>query len=267
MRFSLKDSNRFLRNGAKAMRRAQRSIGIISGFVRILACDPRHKPASEADAATDNPDVVYCVGDPGPPCFCLPKDGAPACRVDAAAGGPCTCGAGAQDAGVDEPDDAADAAVTDAIAAESASGPFIGTWTLTGTESFVCSTESAQADPVAATVTFSRGPGATDADEVNLLFDAGLGCSLAMFVSGGVARLVSAPQTCALRVKPSFAISHRSRCSPWGHPSNSPRRSPIPQAASTKCKALLHIDSVPAHRSRARQRLSFFSSFSSERPD
>ena len=135
------------------MRRARRSIGIISGFVTILACDPRHKPASEADAATDNPDVVYCVGDPGPPCFCLPNDGAPACRVDGAAGGPCTCGAGAQDAAIDEPDDAADAAVADSNAAESASDPFIGTWTLTGMESFVCSTESAQADPVAATVT------------------------------------------------------------------------------------------------------------------
>ena len=179
------------------MRRAQRSIGIISGFVTILACDPRHKPVSEADAATDDPDVVYCVGDPGPPCFCLPKDGAPACRVDGAAGGPCTCGAGAQDAAVDEPDDAANAAFADSNAAESASDPFIGTWTLTGMESFVCSTESAQADPVAVSVTFSRGPGATDAGEVNLLFDAGLGCSLAMFVSGGVARLVSAPQTCA----------------------------------------------------------------------
>jgi len=179
------------------MRRARRSIGIISGFVTILACDPRHKPVSEADAATDDPDVVYCVGDPGPPCFCLPKEGAPACRVDDAADGPCTCGAGAQDAAVDEPDDAANAAVADSNAAESASDPFIGTWTLTGMESFVCSTESAQADPVAVSVTFSRGPGATDAGEVNLLFDAGLGCSLAMFVSGGVARLVSAPQTCA----------------------------------------------------------------------
>ena len=178
------------------MRRARRSIGIISGFVTILACDPRHKPASDPDATPDDPDVVYCVGDPGPPCFCLPKDGAPACRMDGASG-PCTCGAGPQDAAVDEPDDAADVSITDTSAAESAWEPFIGTWTQTGTESFVCPTESAQADAVAATVTFSWGPGATDAGTVNLLFDAGLGCSLAMFVSGDVARLVSAPQTCA----------------------------------------------------------------------
>jgi hypothetical protein len=171
-------------------------MGSIAGFVTILACDPRHKPASDPDAAPDDPDVVYCVGDPGPPCFCLPKDGAPACRVDDTGGGPCTCAAGPQDAAIDDPDQA-DVSVTDTSAAESALDPFISTRTLTGTESFVCATESAQADPVAATVTFSRGPAATDAGTANMLFDAGLGCSLAMFVSGGVARLVSAPQTCA----------------------------------------------------------------------
>ena len=174
------------------------TLGLVFPFVTILACSHRHDPPSDADAAADNADVVYCVGEPGPPCFCLPKDGAPACRVDGAAGRPCTCGAAAEGAPNDEAEDAPGPnAPPDATAVESGPDAFVGAWTLTGTQSFVCSTESAQADPIAATVTFSRGPGATDAGEVDLLFDAGVGCSLAMFVSGGVARLVSAPQTCA----------------------------------------------------------------------
>jgi len=175
----------------------RRPLAVVLPFVTILACSHRHDPPSDADAAVDNTDVVVCVGEPGPPCFCLPKDGAPACRVDGAAGGPCTCGAAAEGAPNDEGEDAPVPGVADATAAESGPDAFVGAWTLTGTQSFVCSTESAQADPIAATVTFSRGPGATDAGEVDLLFDAGVGCSLAMFVSGGVARLVSAPQTCA----------------------------------------------------------------------
>ena len=75
--------------------RTRRFIGIAIQCVMILACSRRHEPATEADAAVDTTDVVYCVGDPGPPCFCLPKDGAPACRVDGAVDASCTCGAAA----------------------------------------------------------------------------------------------------------------------------------------------------------------------------
>jgi len=169
------------------MLRAGQFIWFVSECLTLVSCSRRHESASDVDATTDTTDVVYCVGEPGP-CFCLPKDGAAACRVDGSAGGDCTC--------------APEADLTDATGAESASEPFVGTWTLSGTETFVCSTESAQAAPIAAAVTFSRGSEATDAGEVDLLFNAGLGCSLAMFVSGGVARLVSAPQTCAPAAQP-----------------------------------------------------------------
>jgi len=179
------------------MPRTRRFIGIAIECVMILACSRRHEPATEADAAVDTTDVVYCVGDPGPPCFCLPKDGAPACRVDGAVDASCTCGAGVEGPPVDATDEASVPAVRDASGAESGADFWVGTWTLTGTETFVCSTESAQANPIGVTVTFRLGPGATEAGDADLLFDAGLGCSLAMFVSDGVARLVSAPQTCA----------------------------------------------------------------------
>jgi hypothetical protein len=173
----------------------------VSECLTLVSCSRRHESASEVDAGTDTTDVVYCVGEPGP-CFCLPKDGAAACRVDDSAGGDCTCGAGAEGAPVDGTDDAPEADITDATGAESASEPFLGTWTLNGTETFVCSTESAQATPIAATVTFGRGAEATDLGEVDLFFNAGLGCSLAMFVTDGVARLVSAPQTCVPAGRP-----------------------------------------------------------------
>ncbi len=174
------------------MLRAGQFIWFVSECLTLVSCSRRHESASDVDATTDTTDVVC---EPGP-CFCLPKDGAAACRVDGSAGGDCTCRAGAEGAG-DDTNDAPEADLTDATGAESASEPFVGTWTLSGTETFVCSTESAQAAPIAAAVTFSRGSEASDAGEVDLLFNAGLGCSLAMFVSGGVARLVSAPQTCA----------------------------------------------------------------------
>jgi len=183
------------------MLRAGQFIWFVSECLTLVSCSRRHESASDVDATTDTTDVVYCVGEPGP-CFCLPKDGAAACRVDGSAGGDCTCRAGAEGAPGDDTDDAPEADLTDATGAETASEPFVGTWTLSGTETFVCATESAQAAPIAAAVTFSRGPEATDVGEVDLLFNAGIGCSLAMFVSGGVARLVSAPQTCARAGQP-----------------------------------------------------------------
>jgi hypothetical protein len=138
------------------MLRAGQCIWFVSECLTLVSCSRPHESASDVDAATDTTDVVYCVGEPGP-CFCLPKDGAAACRVDGAAGGDCTCRAGAEGAPGDDTDDAPEAELTDATGAESASEPFVGTWTLSGTERFVCSTESAQAAPIAAAVTFSRG--------------------------------------------------------------------------------------------------------------
>ncbi len=80
--------------------------------------------------------------------------------------------------------------------------PFLGSWTLTGTETFLCSTDAPDApetaDPGSITVTFSAGPGPTDAGQVDLVFDDGAQCALTLFVDRGVARLVSAPQTCNL---------------------------------------------------------------------
>jgi hypothetical protein len=85
----------------------------------------------------------------------------------------------------------------------SGAGSFLGAWTLTGKETFDCPdaaglSDDASANPSSETVTFSAGPGPTDAGEVDLLFDAGEGCSLAMVVDAGVASLVFEPQTCVL---------------------------------------------------------------------
>jgi len=85
----------------------------------------------------------------------------------------------------------------------SGAGSFLGTWTLMEMETFDCPDAAglsgdASANPPSETVTFRAGPGPTDASEVDLFFDAGEGCSLAMVVDAGVAGLVFEPQTCAL---------------------------------------------------------------------
>ena len=92
-------------------------------------------------------------------------------------------------------------------------GPFLGTWTLVGTESFSCpddagvfSDASANLDPVSETVAFSAGPGPTDAGQVDLLFDAGEECALEVSVEAGVAMLVDPPQTCALDRKSTYWV-------------------------------------------------------------
>lgn len=84
-------------------------------------------------------------------------------------------------------------------------GPFLGTWTLNGMETYDCSDSggfvadaSSTADLMPTTVTFRTGPGLTDTGEVDLLFDAGEECALAMIVDAGVATLVFEPQSCAL---------------------------------------------------------------------
>jgi hypothetical protein len=89
----------------------------------------------------------------------------------------------------------------------SGAGSFLGGWTLTGMETFDCPDAAglsgdASANPPSETVTFRAGPGPTDAGDVDLLFDAGEGCSLAMVVDAGVASLVFEPQTCALGGNP-----------------------------------------------------------------
>ncbi|HXX66156.1 MAG TPA: hypothetical protein VEK07_03190 [Polyangiaceae bacterium] len=80
--------------------------------------------------------------------------------------------------------------------------PLLGTWTLVGTEQYICSTDASDSLPVAGTMTLWPGPGATEAGTVDLLFDGGLGCSLAMSVTGGVATLTWAPQACGVPGKP-----------------------------------------------------------------
>ena len=92
-------------------------------------------------------------------------------------------------------------------------GPFLGTWTLVGRETFACpndagvlSDASANLDPVSETVAFSPGLGPTDAGHVDLLFDAGEECALEMSVEAGVAMLVESPQTCALDRKATYWV-------------------------------------------------------------
>lgn len=86
----------------------------------------------------------------------------------------------------------------------SVAGPCLGTWTLNRTEMFDCSESgglsadaSTTADLMLTTVTFRVGPGRTDAGKVDLLFDAGEDCALAMLVDTSVATLVLEPQSCA----------------------------------------------------------------------
>jgi hypothetical protein len=111
-------------------------------------------------------------------------------------------------------DGAADAGDGAPVASDAGpGGPFLGTWTLVGTETFSCpndaglfSDASANVDPVSETVTFSAGLGSTDAGQVDLLFDAGEECALEVSVEAGVAMLVDPPQTCALDRKSTYWV-------------------------------------------------------------
>jgi hypothetical protein len=115
---------------------------------------------------------------------CIPGDGA------GALGPEVNSGAASDGAGADA------ATITADLIDANAAGPFLGVWTLSGTETTMCPNEPSTVDPTAGYMTFSPGPGPIDGGEVDLLFDAGADCSLAMFVSGGVARLAFAPQPC-----------------------------------------------------------------------
>jgi hypothetical protein len=111
-------------------------------------------------------------------------------------------------------DGAADAADGAPIASDAGlGGSLLGAWTLVGKGTFSCpddaggfSDASANLDPVSETVTFSAGPGPTDAGEVDLLFDAGEACALEMSAEAGVAMLVDPPQRCALDRKSTYWV-------------------------------------------------------------
>lgn len=89
--------------------------------------------------------------------------------------------------------------------------PFLGTWSLVGTEQYVCAAETSEIIPESATMTFRPGPGATDAGQVDLLFDGGLGCSIAMSVTNGAAALTSAPRPAGFKASRSIGRFSRSR--------------------------------------------------------
>jgi len=114
--------------------------------------------------------------------------------------------------------DAASDALADSSAAEGAAdagdgntlagdgglaGALLGTWTLTGTQTFVCPeagalSADASGGAVTERVTFSAGPGATDGGQVAISYDAGEECALALVVESGAATLVYEPQKCDL---------------------------------------------------------------------
>jgi hypothetical protein len=106
-------------------------------------------------------------------------------------------GATSSDAATDSTDLGEDASTSDASAeAADAAAAFLGTWTLTGTVQSRCPGVANTYGPVSVPVTFSLGSGTSPLGSIDLLFDAGMGCSLAMFIDDGVARLVTAPQAC-----------------------------------------------------------------------
>jgi hypothetical protein len=115
-------------------------------------------------------------------------------------------GDGASEASADAlaADGDADAGDGSAFAGDAGlAGALLGTWTLTGTETFECVeagalSADASAGAVSERVTFSTGVAATDAGQVGLLYDAGEECALALVVDSGVATLVYEPQKCEL---------------------------------------------------------------------
>jgi hypothetical protein len=115
---------------------------------------------------------------------CMPGDGAGALVPEANSG-----------AASDSAEEDAAVISADVIDANAAA-PFLGVWILTGTETTRCPNEPSMVGPTAGYMTFSPGPGPTDGGEVDLLFDAGADCSLALFVSADFARLVFTPQPC-----------------------------------------------------------------------
>ena len=101
------------------------------------------------------------------------------------------------DAGVegsgDDTDDAA--APTDdgaTLPPNDGTSPFLGSWTLAGTQRTTCGIAVSRQSTSTA-VSFRTNGGAPG----SLLFDPGLSCSLVVTVEGGLARLAPTPQRCA----------------------------------------------------------------------
>jgi hypothetical protein len=174
------------------MARTRVAVSLLFGFAMILACSSRGSsdcPGAGGDEVRDAGGDRAC------------RDGAGGDGADGGAGD----GAGSELASGDgeigaSTDTAAPSEGSPQQGGQSA--PFLGTWTLIGTEQYVCAAETSEFLPESMTMTIRLGPGPTDAGEVDLLFDGGLGCSLQMAVAGGVARLLSAPQTCGEEGKP-----------------------------------------------------------------
>ncbi len=160
------------------------------------ACSSRSHETKE-DPDSDAGTVLCLTGVDGSPlCVCVTPKGGPTCWTQGPGDRPCDCvGDGDAEAASAEGGD-------DASAADSEADPFLGTWTLTGTENFVCSNVPAGEEPVINAVAFTRGTGVTDGGSIDLRFDPGLGCALPMSVRGGIATLVSVPQRCAVEGTP-----------------------------------------------------------------
>jgi hypothetical protein len=155
--------------------------------------------SSKKDSGPNDPDAgpgdpwLTCVDDAGQQCLCATVADAQTCLQDGSPVAACDC----TPLPLSVPADAATPPE-----AGSAATPFLGTWTLVGNEQYIRAAAASDIIPESATMTFRPGPGPTDAGEIDLLFDAGLGCSLPMSITGAVATLTSAPQTCGASGKP-----------------------------------------------------------------
>jgi hypothetical protein len=161
-----------------------------------------------ADPTGGDPDASSedsCAGDGGCSTLAEASDALnPDGHFGPSDGGACTAPNDALGAGCTA-DDADGGSATEGGSTVDASivGQLLGAWTLVGTERYACSgaaglspDASATTDAVTATVTFRAGP--TDAGPVDMWFDAGIDCALALSVDGSSATLVS-PQPCALQ--------------------------------------------------------------------
>lgn len=166
---------------------------IAVGLVGLVGCSSKKdtKP-TDRDAGPSDP-WLTCVDDAGQQCLCVPVDDAQTCLQDGSPVATCDCTPLPLSV-------SADAATPPE--AGSAATPFLGTWTLVGNEQYICAAVTSDMIPESATMTVRPGPGPTDAGEIDLLFDPGLGCSLPMSITGAVATLASAPQTCGASGKP-----------------------------------------------------------------
>lgn len=165
------------------------------GLASMLHCSSRSERSSDPeDVAVHAP--VVCVGDAGQPCVCTTLADVQTCFESGSQVGGCACIPSAQ------PEPYATAPAPDATPDADTVPPFLGTWTLVGTERYVCAGAPSAPMVEGGTMTFRAGPGPTDAGEIDLLFDGGLGCALPLSVSDGIATLTAAPRTCGAQGKP-----------------------------------------------------------------